>query len=211
MTDFQLTAEPRLEQGKGASRRLRRAGWVPAIMYGAGLEAEAIALDKNELGMALLDRSFYTSIVKVNYKGQIDQVILRDLQRHPAKPTVVIHLDFMRVEAERKLRVRVPFTFLNEETAVGVKTEGGQISHQLVDAEVECLPRYIPDTIEVDVQDLHVNQNLHLSEIPLPEDVRFVDLEVGSDYDYVVVSMHGKATAADEDEDDEGGEQGSPE
>ncbi len=196
---FQLKAEYRHDLGKGASRRLRRAGWVPAVMYGGGKDPVALSVDKNELGMLLLEKSFYTAIISVTLTDGTDQVVLRDLHRHPAKPTVIIHADFLRIHAGHELRVHVPFRFVNEDIAVGIKTEGGQVSHHLVEAEVACLPTDIPEQIDVDLKDLHVNQTLHLSQISLPEGVRFVALDGGGEHDSVVVSIHGKTGGGESD------------
>ncbi len=198
---FQLNAKTRHDLGKGASRRLRRTGMVPGVIYGLNRAPMSIAVDKNELGMALLNRAFYTAIINIERDGQIEQAVLRDLQRHPAKPTVILHLDLLRIEASHIVRVHVPFRFINEDSSVGIKTEGGQVSHHLVESEVECLPADIPELIEVDLKDLHVGQGLHLSNIPLPAGVKFTALDASADHDHVVVSIYGKvSTGGDADE-----------
>lgn len=198
--NFELQAEPRAEQGKGASRRLRRAGKLPAIVYGAGKEPVSITLDHNTVWLSQQHEAFYSHILTVKLGGRSERVILRDMQRHPVKP-LIMHIDLQRVLENELLRVHVPLHFLNEDNCVGVKTEGGMISHQAVEVEVECLPKDLPEYIEVDVGPLHVGDSLHLSQISLPAGISLVALS--HDHDLPVVSvLKTRAAAAGE----EGGE-----
>ncbi|OOG23297.1 50S ribosomal protein L25/general stress protein Ctc [Thioalkalivibrio denitrificans] len=201
---FELQAEPRADQGKGASRRLRRIGKVPAILYGAGKEPQSITLDHNAVKLSLEHEAFYSHILSVQLEGRTEKAILRDVQRHPAKP-VILHLDLLRVSEDQAIRVHVPLHFINEETCVGVKTGGGMVSHQMVEVEVECLPKDLPEFISVDVAKLNVGDSLHLSEIALPDGVTIVALSHGPDHDLPVVSvLKPRGTALEEE--GEGGE-----
>ena len=148
--DFTLDAESRSDLGKGASRRLRRTGRVPAIVYGAGSEPENISLEHNKVMHDLENEAFYSHVLTLNVSGNQQKVILRDLQRHPAKP-IIMHMDFMRVSDDQELHIHVPLHFIGEDVCHGVKMEGGQISHQMIEVEVTCLPADIPEFIEVDV------------------------------------------------------------
>ncbi|MCG5499919.1 50S ribosomal protein L25/general stress protein Ctc [Ectothiorhodospira lacustris] len=186
--NFELQAEPRADQGKGASRRLRRAGKLPAIVYGAGKEPVAVTLDHNTVWLSLAHEAFYSHILTLKVNGKSERVILRDLQRHPVKQ-MVLHMDLQRVTEDQALKVHVPLHFINEESCVGVKTGGGMLSHQAVEVEVECLPKDLPEFIEVDVADLNVGDSLHLSQIRLPEGVSIVALAQGPDHDLSVVSV----------------------
>ncbi|MBS0003062.1 MAG: 50S ribosomal protein L25/general stress protein Ctc [Thioalkalivibrio sp.] len=174
-TDFVIEAEPRVDQGSGASRRLRRAGKLPGILYGGHKEAVAITLDHNAILLNLKHEAFYSHILTVNLEGRRERAILRDLQRHPFKPTL-IHVDLQRVSADEAIRVQVPLHLLNEEACKGVKTGGGMINRQLTDVEVECLPADLPEAIEVDVAELDVGETVHLSELVLPAGVTVVAL-----------------------------------
>jgi len=197
---FVLEAEPREDLGKGASRRLRRAGKVPAILYG-GTEREPmpIMLDHNVVLHNTEDEAFYTHVLEVRIGGRVERAVLRDLQRHPAKP-VILHLDLLRVSEDQELQVRVPLHFLNEEVAPGVKQEGGAVSRHLTEVEVRCLPSNMPESIEVDLSGLHVNQSIKLSDLRLPEGVTIVALTHGDEYDVPVVSIHPGHGAAEYEE-----------
>lgn len=197
---FSLEAEPRKDLGKGANRRLRRTGKVPAILYGGtGRDPMPIMLDHNVILHNTQDEAFYTHVLEVRIEGRTERAVLRDLQRHPAKP-VILHLDLLRVSEDQELQVRVPLHFLNEEVAPGVKQEGGAISRQLTEVEVKCLPSNMPEFIEVDLSDLHVNQSIKLSDLKLPEGVAIVALIHGDEYDAPVVSIHPAHGAEEADE-----------
>jgi len=188
--DFRLDAELRHDKGRGASRRLRRAGKVPAIMYGGGSEPVSLTFDKDAVSQLMQYEAFFSSVLDIQVDGAVEQAVVRDLQRHPAKPTVLTHMDLLRVKKDQPLRVHVPLHFTNEEVAPGAKQQGGVISHHLVEAEVECLPRDIPEYIEVDLGSLQAGEAFHLSDVHLPEGVQFVELQQGPEHDLAVVSIH---------------------
>lgn len=186
---FNLSAELRSDKGKGASRRLRRLGKVPGILYGAGEGPVQLSFNHNEVQNSLAHEAFYSHILKIKVGKDEHQAIIKDLQRHPAKP-VIMHLDFLRVKDDIEIRVHVPLHFKNEKEAVGVKTQGGVVSHNMIEVEIACLPRYLPEFIEVDVIALELNHALHLSDLKLPEGVRVVQLAYGEEHNLPVVSVH---------------------
>ncbi len=187
-TDFVLKAEPREDQGKGASRRLRRDGKTPAIIYGAGKAPGPISLVHHEVLHQLENEAFYSHILTVELGSQTERVVLRDVQRHPYKP-VILHLDLQRVSENEKIRVHVPLHFIHEDTCKGVKA-GGLISHLQVEVEVMCLPKDLPEFIEVDLADVEVGQTVHLSELKLPAGVEIPALAHGAEHDLGVVNVH---------------------
>ncbi|HEX5056783.1 MAG TPA: 50S ribosomal protein L25/general stress protein Ctc, partial [Gammaproteobacteria bacterium] len=176
--DFTLDAEVRADKGKGASRRLRRTNKVPAILYGADKEAASLLLDHNQVLRRLENEAFYSHILTININGTAQEAVLRDVQRHPAKP-MVMHMDFQRISQDRAIRVHVPLHFINEDKCEGVKTGGGLISKVLSEVEVECLPRYLPEFIEVDMAKVQLGESLHLSQLQLSEGVKLVALAHG--------------------------------
>ncbi len=183
---FELEAQTREDRGKGASRRLRRKEQVPAILYGAGKEATALALDHNQVIVALQNEGFYTRILTLKVGKDSEKVILKALQRHAYKPRI-LHMDFLRIKADEKLKMHIPLHFIGTELAPGVK-EGGLLSHLISDVEVSCLPADLPEFIEVDVSNLALDQLLHLSELKLPAGVELVSLS--HDRDLPVASIH---------------------
>jgi large subunit ribosomal protein L25 len=197
--DFTLNAELRNEQelGKAFSRRLRNMGKVPAIMYGGGEEPVSITLDHNKVMQSLEQEAIYSHILTVDVAGKSQRAILRDLQRHPYKPTI-LHMDLLRVREDVAINVHVPLHFLNEDTCPGVKLDGGVASHNIVEVEVSCLPKDLPEFIEVDVAELKLNDSLHLSDIKVPTGVTIVELAQGEDHDHVVVSIHVKRAVEEE-------------
>ena len=186
---IELNAELRADQGKGASRRLRHTDKLPAIVYGAGKDAVNLMLTQREVRAVMKNQVFYSSIVQLKFDGKNEQVILRDIQHHPYKLDI-LHMDFQRVDANKKLHMHVPLHFINEEKSPGVKLEGGIVSHVVIEVEVECLPKDIPEYIEVDVSALHLNHAIHLSGIKLPAGVEIRALKHGVDHDSAVVSIH---------------------
>ena len=198
---FELDAEIRTDLGKGASRRLRKVNGVPAIIYGGGKDPQGITLQQNVLGHHLENEAFYSHILSVKVDGKAQKVILRDLQRHPYKP-IILHADFLRVDAKTKLRVKVPLHFINSETCVGVKA-GGLASHLMTELEIGCLVKDLPEYIEVDIENLDIGDSLHLSEIVVPKGVEIIALTHGTANDLAVVSV-AKTRGADEDEADTG-------
>jgi large subunit ribosomal protein L25 len=186
-TSFELVAELREDQGKGASRRLRRSGKVPAILYGGHQDARPLALDHAKLVLMLENERFYSTILSLQVGADKQAAVLKDLQRHPFRNQVV-HIDFQRVLENEKIRMRIPLHFVNETTSVGVKQQGGVVSHLRNDIEVLCLPKDLPEFVEVDVQELGLGQIIHLSELKLPTGVELPELIHG--YDAAVVSIH---------------------
>lgn len=197
-TMFELNAEPRAALGKGASRRLRRAGKVPAILYGGGQEPQALVLEHLEFMNQLQNEGIYSHVLTLKLGDAAESVVLRDLQRHPFKP-IILHIDFLRVSADRELRVRVPLHFLHEDTARGVRQQGGIINRALIDVEIVCLPRDLPEFIEVDLAELGINDALHLSQLRLPPNVALANqIEADSENDAMVVSIHHPAGGEEE-------------
>lgn len=186
--DFVLQADIRDDQGKGASRRLRRAGRVPAVVYGGGRPARAVALDQNAVKKALGQEAFYSSVIQIRVGERQQPVILKDVQRHPAKG-FALHLDFQRIVADEKIRMNVPVHLKGEKEAPGVRTGGGLVSHLMNEVEVSCLPGNLPEFLELDISALEVDDSLHLSDIPLPEGVEIIQLQYGEDHDQPVVAI----------------------
>ncbi len=197
--DFTLNAELRNEQelGKASSRRLRNMGKVPAIMYGGGVAPVSITFDHDKLMHSLEQEAIYSHILTIDVAGKSQRTILRDLQRHPYKPTI-LHMDLLRVREDVAINVHVPLHFLNEESCPGIKLEGGVASHNIVEIEISCLPKDLPEFIDVDVADLKLNDSLHLSDIKVAEGVTIVELAHGEDHDHVVVSVHAKRAVEEE-------------
>ena len=187
---FELNAEVRSDRGKGASRRLRHSGKIPAIIYGGDKDPEALTLSHNEVIRNLEHEAFYSHILAVKIGGSETQAILRDLQRHPSKP-VILHMDLQRVSATEKLKTHVPVHILEAENAVGVKA-GGLVSHDMTEVAVECLPKHLPEYIEVDISALDIGDSIHLSGLTVPEGVTLTELARGEDHDSSVVSIHVK-------------------
>jgi large subunit ribosomal protein L25 len=203
---FELHAEPRQNLGKGASRRLRRQGRLPAVLYGGGKDPETLDFEHNKILQELHNEAFYSQILDIKIGSRTERAVLRDLQRHPFKPTL-LHLDLQRVTADEKVRVHVPLHFLNQETSRGVKLQGGTISHLKIEVEIACLPANLPEFIEVDLAELEIGESIYLSQLKLPEGVEIVELSAGAEYDVPVVSIHGRrSAAAEEAEGEEGGE-----
>jgi len=204
--DFDLIAEIREGQGKGASRRLRHEGKVPAIIYGAGRPPRALAFDHNRVLQQLENESFYSSILNIKVGEKSQAAIVKDIQRHPAKQRV-LHMDFQRIVADEKIKMSVPVHLLGEEDAIGVKEEGGSISRLMTEIEVTCLPKDLPEYFELDISALALNEMLHLSDITVPDGVEIVELSHGEEHDRPVVSIHViKAAPIEEDIVDEAAE-----
>jgi len=165
-----LKASRRDEQGTGASRRLRRAGRVPGILYGGESAAEQISVDHNEVFHLLRQEAFHASVLAMDIDGQRQTAILRDVQVHPYKQQV-LHLDFQRVDATQKIHVKVPLHFVNAEVSPGVKLQGGVASHVMNELDVSCLPGDLPEFIEVDLAGLSAGHSLHVSQVTMPKGV----------------------------------------
>lgn len=167
---FELNAQKRTVQGSGASRRLRRANLVPAIVYGGTAAPLAIELDHNQILLSLRKEAFHSSVLTLIVDGAAEPVLLRDAQVHPYKP-LVLHVDFQRVDANQKIHQKVPLHFINADLAPGVKLSGGNVSHVLNEIEVACLPKDLPEFIEVDLQNLAAGQSIHVSQLVFPAGV----------------------------------------
>jgi large subunit ribosomal protein L25 len=202
---FELDAVSRSDTGKGASRRLRKTGMVPGIVYGAGKDPEMISVAHNILLQHLDHEVFYSHVLALNVDGKSQNVVLKDLHRHPSKP-FILHLDLLRVSDDEKIKMQVPLHFLNETKAVGVKA-GGQLSREITDVEISCLPKDLPEFIEVDVMDLGIGESIHLSEVKLPEGVEILQLGLGEDYDTAVVAIHAVRGSTEDSEEDGEAEQ----
>ena len=185
-TSFELVAEFRETQGKGASRRLRHEGKVPAILYGGHADARTLTLSHQKLMIMLENERFYSTILSLKMGEQTQAAILKDVQRHPFK-NAVMHIDFQRVEENEKIRISIPLHFTGASVAPGVKSQGGLVSHMRNDVEVTCLPKDLPEFIEVDISGLSLNESIHLSQLKLPEGVTLVDLVKE---DSAVVAIH---------------------
>ena len=188
MTNFALNAEVRSDLGKGASRRLRRnESLVPAVIYGGEKPAQSISLLAKDLAKLLENEAAFSHVLTLNVAGANESVVIKALQRHPAKG-FVLHADFVRVVAGQKLNAHVPLHFINEASSVGVKQQGGEVSHTLVEVEVTCQPQDLPEFIEVDLAKVEVGQIVHLSDIKLPKGVELVALAHGNDL--AVANIH---------------------
>ena len=201
--EFVISAQSRADAGKGASRRLRRLEKkVPAIVYGANKDPQNISVEFKDLVQALENEACYSHVLTLNVDGTDEQVVLKDLQRHPSK-SFPMHADFLRVDTTHKLTMNVPLHFINEASCVGVKQHGGVITHQMSDVEVLCLAKDLPEYIEVDLADADVGTIIHLSDIKLPAGVEIKSLQLGEDHDLPVVSVNAPRGAAGDEEGDE--------
>jgi len=187
-TSYKLDAVLRTDEGKGASRRLRRTGKIPAIVYGGAGEPVSVSLAENQLVRNLQEEQFYSSIIDLNIDGKAEKVLLRDLQRHPARP-VVLHADLIRINDKEKINVVVQLHFVNEDACVGVKMDGGKVTKAMMNLEVSCLPADIPEFVEVDVAELKLGESIHISSLALPKGVESTQLAHGSDHDLAIATI----------------------
>jgi len=197
---FEFTAVSRDVQGKGASRRLRHEGMVPGIIYGGDVEPQMIATKHNELIQHLDHESFYSHILTVTVDGAEQRVVLKDLQRHPAKPFVT-HIDLLRVADTDRIKMHIPLHFINEDIAPGVKA-GGKVAHTISDVEVICAAKDLPEFVEVDMAEMELGAALHLTDLKMPEGVDLVALSHGEghDHDSGVVAINAPKVVVEEDE-----------
>ena len=191
---FELTAKKRNDQGTGASRRLRRANRVPAIVYGGTEPAQAIELDMNTILLNLRKEAFHASVLTLDIEGKKESVLLRDSQVHPFR-AIVLHVDFQRVDPNQKLHQKVPLHFVNADVAPGVKLAGGLVSHAMNELDVTCLPANLPAFIEVDLKELKVGQSIHVKDLTMPKGVSVVSH--GQD-NPVIVSVVAKKGGSDD-------------
>jgi len=190
---FDVEAELRTDLGKGASRRLRRCGRVPAVIYGGSAQPQSVTLVGKDIVKHLTHEAFYSHILRVQLGGKTQKAVLRDVQRHPARG-MPLHLDFQRVADTEVIRMHVPLHFLHEDRCIGVKA-GGRISHAMSDLEVACQAKDLPEYIEVDLAQLDKGQSLHISDLSLPAGVQSVALVQGAEHDRDVVTVHGQGGA----------------
>jgi large subunit ribosomal protein L25 len=188
MAKYEITAEARATQGTGASRRLRRAGKVPGIVYGAGKEPTMVTFEHNVMWRHLAEEKFHTSIITLKMNGATDQAILRDYQVHPVKPQV-LHVDLQRISATEKIHMKVPLHFLGQDVAPGVKIGGGLISHLMTEVDITCLPADLPEFLEVDMSNVQLNQSVHLSDLKLPKGVTITQLAHGQDLAVATITL----------------------
>jgi len=187
---FELSAELRTDKGKGASRRLRRnADLVPAILYGAGKDPQPLSIAHKDIHKACENEAFFAHIITIKADGKSQQAILKDLQRHPAKDRIM-HADFLRIQMDQAITVEVPIHFLNEESCVGVRQGGGNISHNMTSIDIHCLPGDLPEYIEVDIEDMEIGSAIHISQLVLAEGLTIPSLLLGADHDHVVVAVY---------------------
>lgn len=193
----EITAHSRKDEGKGASRRLRHAGFVPAIVYGAGQEPQSIQIEHNTILLAARHEWFFSSVLNLNVDGKVQKVLVRDWQKHPFK-LQMLHMDFLRIDENQAVRVNVPLHFLNQEKSPASKTSGVVVSHNLTEVEVSCLPKDLPEFIELDLGELKEGDIIHLSQLTLPANVELPALHLGEDHDIpVVTATVVKESAAD--------------
>ena len=187
---FELTAELREDKGKGASRRLRRNGKVPAVLYGGGRKPRPLQLDQVQLLHQMEQEAFYNSVLTIKVGNEEQAAIVKDVQRHPAKRRIW-HVDFQRILADEKIRMTVPLHFIGENVAPGVKTGGGVVSHIISEVEISCLPGDLPEYIEVDISELELDAMVHLSELKIPDGVELTALtHGGAEHDQAVATIH---------------------
>ena len=206
-SSFTLEAELRSDMGKGASRRLRHQGKVPAIMYGGSQEPTMLTLVHDDLYHSTEDEAFFAHILNVNYDGKSEKAIVKDLQRHPAK-NQIMHLDLQRIDENKAIHVNVPLHFINEAKSIGVK-KGGIVSHLMTEVEISCLPKDLPEYLELDLGEVDVGESLHLSDIQLPEEVSIIELTHGADHDLPIASI--VMPRGEKEQEGEGGEEESSE
>ncbi|MFD0739889.1 50S ribosomal protein L25/general stress protein Ctc [Lysobacter koreensis] len=195
MSEHTIKATGRNVEGKGASRRLRHAASIPAIVYGGSAAPKPIQLDHEKIWLASQNEWFYSSILSLDVDGKVESVLLRDMQRHPYKQ-IIMHLDFLRVDANQALRAKVPLHFLNQDSSPAGKAADVVVLHELNEVSVSCLPADLPEFIEIDLATLAVGDIVHLSDLKLPKGVELPELKLGKEHDVaVVIAKHGRVEA----------------
>ncbi len=184
---FEFVAENRDLSGKSAARAERRNGNIPAVIYGGDASPVSIVLQHDEVIKHLMHEAVYSHVLDLKIDGKTEKAILKDIQRHPAKPRI-LHMDFMRVDAAHALKVRVPLHFINEDTCVGVKM-GGVVTHSMVDVEVSCLPAALPEYIEVDLANIELGSSIHLTDLVVPAGIEITALAQEGDHDHTVAQV----------------------
>ena len=193
---IEFNAQARELQGTGASRRLRRAGRVPGILYGGDAKPQSLDMDHNEIFQQLRKEAFYSSVLSINLDGKKEMCLLRDVQRHPYKQ-LILHVDFQRIDATHQIHQKVPLHFVNADIAPGVKLAGGMVQHVMTDLDVKCLPKDLPEFVEVDLKDLVGGKSIHVSELKLPKGVEAV-LHKGEDPVVATILVRGGGSASAE-------------
>jgi large subunit ribosomal protein L25 len=211
---IEINAKERKSKGTGASRRLRHIGTTPGILYGGEKDSISLEIDSKELFMQFRHEAFHASILSLNLEGKKESVILRDFQMHPVRNNIQ-HIDFQRINENEKISVKVPFHFINEDTAPGVKIEGGLVSHIMTEIDISCLPKDLPQYIEVDLGELAMGESIHLSQVTVPEGVELTSLTEENDpaitsisKPKVVVEEEVVTEASEDGEEGEGAESG---
>ena len=200
MSEHKISAVSRKDEGKGASRRLRHAGLIPAVVYGGDAAPQNIQLEHEKTWLLSQHEWFYSSIIDLEIDGKVEQALLRDMQRHPYKQ-IIMHLDFQRVDASKVLRTSVPLHFINEDTSPAGKSAEVVVTHELNEVAIECLPKDLPEFIEVDLSALKSGDIVHLSDITLPAGVSIPELKLGKEHDLaVVIAKLGRAEGGADDE-----------
>jgi len=201
--EFSLNAQVRDVTGKGSSRRLRRLeGTIPAIVYGGKTAPQNITLPHKDIAKATENEAFFAHIIELNIDGSAESVIVKDMQRHPAKP-VIMHVDFLRVSKDVAINVNVPLHFINEDECKGIKLQGGVVSHNITDVEISCLPGDLPESIDIDMTNVEIDQIVHLSDLQLPKGVTLAAFSHGGDeheHDLPVVAIHEPKVVVEEEE-----------
>lgn len=201
--EFSLNAQLRDVTGKGSSRRLRRLeGTIPAIVYGGKSAPQNITLSHKDIAKATDNEAFFSHIIDLNIDGKGESVIVKDMQRHPARP-LILHVDFLRVSKDVAIHVNVPLHFINEDVCKGIKVDGGVVSHNITDVEVSCLPGDLPESIDIDMTNVEIDQIVHLSDLQLPKGVTLTAFAHGGDeheHDLPVVAIHAPKVVVEEEE-----------
>ena len=199
---FELDCTVRTDLGKGASRRLRRLeGNIPAVLYGGDADPISLTIPHKDIIKATSNEAFFSHVITLNIGKKKEKAVIKALQRHPAKP-FILHADFLRINEKQSITVKVPLHFINEDKCTGVKLGGGMIQHQATDIEIQCLPKDIPEYIEVDMLEVEVGQIVHLSDLTLPEGVTSTALALGEDHDLAIASVNAPKGGKSDDEED---------
>ena len=209
MNEFEVVARPRADLGTNASRRLRREGRIPAILYGGGRDPIPLSLEENRIRKQIENEAFAAHVLTVKVDDEESQAVLKSVHRDPATERV-LHMDFQRISATSEIRMHVPLHFVNEEGCPG-RRAGGIVTHLLVEVEVGCLPKDLPEYVEVDMAALDVGGSVHLSELVLPEGVRLMALAHNPEHDQPVVSVQHPQKLEEAEEEEAAGEEGAEE
>lgn len=189
MRSFKIKADERELKGTAACSRLRRQGMLPGVVYGANGDSVLLSLSAHELTLSLEHEAFYSHILTLDIGGKEEKVVLKDIQRHPSNSSLE-HIDFLRISEDKPIVIKIPLHFVNEDKCVGIKTQGGISSHIMTEIEVECLPKDLPEYMEIDMQDMNVGETIHIGDIKPPAGVEITSLKHGGDAAQPVVSVY---------------------